>query len=105
MAVEEFTIRAEESAPGQAVVWLSGNLNAAAIERLDNAFTELFKYEVYKIVVDLSELYQISSAGIGSLLNAYSTVQENNGFLKVRGASNRILESFSLVGFTPELEK
>src|SRR4051794_2230479 len=80
MAVEEFKIETQ-MLPEKSVVLvsLSGYLDAHTFERLEETIAELFTQNKYRIVVDLSEVEYISSAGAGVFIGALSEAHEHKG--------------------------
>jgi len=101
MAVEEFKI-GTESVPEKnvVIVSLSGYLDAHTFERLEETIAELFGKNHYKIVVDLSEVEYISSAGAGVFIGALSEAHEHKGNIVLMNPTANVREVFDLLGLT-----
>ena len=101
MAVEEFKI-GTETVPDKnvVIVSLSGYLDAHTFERLEETIAELFGKSHYKIVVDLSEVEYISSAGAGVFIGALSEAHEHKGNIVLMNPTANVREVFDLLGLT-----
>lgn len=82
------------------LISVSGYLDAHTFEELEESITGLFKTRVYKIVVDLSGVEYISSAGAGVFIGALSTAQENSGNIVLLNPTANVREVFDLLGLT-----
>ena len=101
MAVEEFKIETQ-MLPEKSVVLvsLSGYLDAHTFERLEETIAELFTQNKYRIVVDLSEVEYISSAGAGVFIGALSEAHEHKGNIVLMNPTPNVREVFDLLGLT-----
>lgn len=73
---------------------ISGNLDVVVASKL-NEITECDLAGIQELILDFEEVDEISSAGLGAILNAYRKM-ENQGVLKilnVQGVSKRIIEA------------
>jgi len=105
MPLEEFSIQTE-AIPGKDVVLLrvSGYLDAHTFEDLEEAISGLFSSRHYRVVVDLSEVAYISSAGAGVFIGALSEAQENGGDIVLFNPTNNVREVFDLLGLSQVFE-
>ena len=81
------------------VITMEGSLDAETAWSLSKSFIELLKKGNYNLVIDLTQLRYISSAGITSLMSLTRRVREKKRdviFIKPRPSVYRPLE---LVGF------
>lgn len=101
MSLDEFTIDIQ-ALPGKniTVVRVAGYLDAHTFEQLEETISELFGKNQYKIVVDLSKVEYISSAGAGVFIGALSEAQEHNGNIVLMNPTNNVREVFDLLGLT-----
>ena len=79
-------------------VKLIGRLDVKAAKEADAAFAEAVE-AAPNIVLDLSELDYIASAGLRALKRLRGAVKDNGGTLVVRGAQNEVMEVFEMTGF------
>jgi anti-sigma B factor antagonist len=100
MASEEFKIEKENADKGVVVVRLSGYLDAHTFERLEETISELFSQAHYKIIVDLSHVEYISSAGAGVFIGALSESHEHKGNIVLMNPTPNVREVFELLGLT-----
>jgi anti-sigma B factor antagonist len=71
----------EEIKGGVLMLSVSGALDASTSDYLQKLFRSLFEQKRYKLIVDLSNLRFISSAGMSILIDANETARENGGDL------------------------
>jgi anti-anti-sigma factor len=80
-----------------AVVTLSGPLTLGTSLKVADAQVQAVIAEgVSKLVVDLTHVDYIDSAGLGMLVYTYGTLSEKNGSLCLCGVSQRILKLLQL---------
>lgn len=85
---------------GVAHISLSGFLDAHTFEQLEKAFNDLFDEKVFKVIVDLSKLDYISSAGVGVFISAISNAQDNGGNVVLTNPVPNVREVFDLLGLS-----
>jgi anti-sigma B factor antagonist len=64
---------------GATLMRLKGNLDAHTYPSLETALSGLYSKGSYAIVVDMSDLDYMASAGVGVLIGALSRTRENRG--------------------------
>ena len=79
---------------------VKGFLDAHTFEELEKTINELFEEGNYKLMVDLSGLDYISSAGAGVFIGAIGTAQENEGNIILMKPSPNVKEVFDLLGLS-----
>jgi len=77
---------------------LVGRLDVKSAKDADVAFSEAAEKSKI-IVLDLSELDYVASAGLRALKRLRASVRDNDGELKVRGVQDAVMEVFELTGF------
>ncbi|OGL46919.1 MAG: hypothetical protein A2W05_10445 [Candidatus Schekmanbacteria bacterium RBG_16_38_10] len=96
----KFQISKEKLTDGIILLTVKGFLDAHTYEELEKVLDELFDANSYKIVVDLSGLDYISSAGAGVFIGAIGTIQENDGNIILLKPSPNVREVFDLLGLS-----
>lgn len=84
-------------------VKLAGRLDVKSAKAADVAFMDAAQ-EAKNIVLDMSELDYIASAGLRTLKRLRGAVRENGGTLKLRGVKDSVMEVFEMTGFAAMLE-
>ena len=93
-----------ERAVGEAVVLSpDGRLDSNTSEAFEQAVMDKIDSGKAKMIIDLSELEYISSAGLRVLLMAAKQVKSGNGALALCGLKDHIREVFEISGFLPIL--
>jgi anti-sigma B factor antagonist len=90
----------QDTREGVCVLTVSGFLDMASLAQLESAMDALFDLGVTRIVLDLSFLEFITSAGLGAIIGRIRRARQQGGDIKVGGCSDRILEVFETFGFT-----
>ena len=81
------------------VVYLKGYLDAHTASDFENALQQLVDEERVQIVVNLSELNYISSAGLGVFMGFIEDVRIKGGDIKLAELSEKVFRVFDLLGF------
>ena len=76
-----------------------GELDAHTFEILDEKFQTIFDEGVRQLIVDLSDVPYMSSAGIGVLVGASTEVEDEGGGVIVLSPSATVLSVFRDMGF------
>ena len=84
------------------VAKLVGRLDAVAARDAEELFVEAAA-AAPNIVLDMSELEYIASAGLRLVKRLSSDVRSNGGSLKLRGVQDEVMEVFELTGFAAVL--
>lgn len=79
-------------------VKLVGRLDVKAAKEAEAAFTEAAA-AAKNVVLDLSELDYIASAGLRALKRLRGLVDENGGTLVLRNVQDNVMEVFEMTGF------
>ena len=79
-------------------VKLVGRLDVKAVRETEGAFVEMTK-AAKNVVLDMSELDYIASAGLRALKRLRNEVDANGGTLVLRGVQDDVMEVFEMTGF------
>ena len=85
---------------GVTFIGIRGYLDAHTFEEMEKTINELFEGGVYRLIIDLSRLDYISSAGAGVFIGAIGTAQENDGNIVLVNPTQNVKEVFDLLGLT-----
>lgn len=86
------------------ILKVSGYLDTTTASELENALASLLKNHQYKIVVDLSGVTYISSAGWGIFIGEIKRIRSQGGDLKLVGMIPDVHEVFLLLEFQTILD-
>ncbi len=81
------------------IVHLKGYLDAHTASEFENMLQNLVDENRVKIVVNLSELSYISSAGLGVFMGFIEDVRNKNGDIKLAEPTEKVYRVFDLLGF------
>lgn len=76
-----------------------GRIDTQAAADLDKALQDKVLQGNYKMVLDMSQVTYISSAGLRSLAAVQVNNKEENGDLKLAGLNERVTRVFRIIGF------
>ncbi len=96
----EFSIHTQKLQNGIHYIQVSGFLDAHTFEEMERLIDNLFESGTFRLVVDLSKLDYISSAGAGVFIGAISRAQENSGNIILMRPSTNVKEVFDLLGLS-----
>ena len=83
-------------------VWtitLRGRIDQPAARAIEDALNDLCDAGRSRIVVDLSEVVYVASAGLGSLLTGVRRARLLKGDVRLSGLNDRVREVFEMSGF------
>jgi anti-sigma B factor antagonist len=87
----------EKLPEGTAVITLSGRVtNGDPLLRVDSQIRAAIANGVTRLVVDLTEVEYVDSAGLGLLLYTYGVLTEKKGALRLCGAGPRVQSMLKL---------
>ncbi|KAF0240581.1 MAG: anti-anti-sigma regulatory [Planctomycetota bacterium] len=96
----EFHIQTKKLNNNIVFIAVQGFLDAHTFEEMEKTINDLFDGGTYRLVVDLSKLDYISSAGAGVFIGAIGTAQENDGNIVLMKPSPNVKEVFDLLGLS-----
>ena len=84
--------------PGITVFTITGRLSLGnTLQSIESAIKKLIEAGARKLVVDLTELNYIDSAGIGMLVGSNGLIEQAGGAMRVCGAQGLVAKSFAVV--------
>jgi len=89
---------------GVSILKVSGYLDTTTAGELETALYGLLDRGIYKIVVDLTGVNYISSAGWGIFIGEIKRIRNHGGDLKLSGMVGDVHEVFQLLEFHSILE-
>lgn len=98
------SVRTKSGKGGVSVLKVRGYLDTTTAIELENALFGLVQNGEYKIVVDLSGVDYISSAGWGIFIGEIKEIRHRGGDLKLSGMVGDVFEVFKLLEFHSILE-
>ena len=84
------------------VVKLEGRLDVKTAKEADTTFAESAE-QAKHVVLDLSGLEYVASAGLRAIKRLRGAVKSNEGTLVVRNVQNEVMEIFEMTGFSAML--
>ena len=84
------------------VLKISGRLDVKAAREAEEAFAKACE-EADNIVLDMTDLDYIASAGLRTIKRLRGAVRDNGGTLVLRGVQDEIMEIFEMTGFAAML--
>ncbi len=98
--MSEFKMESKDLGGGIVLIKVTGYIDAHTFEELENEIQGKFAAKQFKILVDLSNVPYISSAGAGVFIGAFPQAQENDGNIVLLNPSKNVLDVFELLGLT-----
>ncbi|MBN1259626.1 MAG: STAS domain-containing protein [Anaerolineae bacterium] len=84
------------------LIQVSGRIDSQTSQELEKVFEAIIEEARFKIVVDMSDVEFISSAGLRLLINAQKTCKRlDRGEVVLANVPKRIYSAFDLAGFVP----
>jgi anti-sigma B factor antagonist len=81
----------EKPSPSTAVVTLTGQMSlGTSLKVADSQILGLVKDGVSRLVIDLTAVDYMDSAGLGLIVYVFGTLREKNGTLRICGVAPRI---------------
>jgi anti-sigma B factor antagonist len=84
---------------GVAVVYLSGFLDAHTAPDFEKVLRDLIDKDMIRLVVNLSGLHYIASAGVGVFMGFIEEVRNRGGDIKLAEPTEKVYRVFDLLGF------
>ena len=96
--MENFEV-AREDHSDVSILRLKGFLDAHTAPNFEQAIQELIEENRYKIIVSMSDLNYISSAGLGVFMGFIEEIREKKGDIKLSNMTDKVYKVFDLLGF------
>jgi anti-sigma B factor antagonist len=98
--MSDFKMESKDLGDEIVLVKVSGYIDAHTFEELENEIQNKFSSNQFKLIIDLSDVPYISSAGAGVFIGAFPQAQENDGSIILLNPSKNVLDVFELLGLT-----
>ncbi len=82
------------------LIKVSGALDANTFDGLEEAINSLFAAERFRLIIDITEVGYIASAGIGVLIGATNEAEASGGKIVVLNPTSEVQEVLDNLGFT-----
>ena len=96
--MENFDVAREDHSE-VSILRLRGFLDAHTAPNFEQAIQELIEESRYKIIVSMSDLNYISSAGLGVFMGFIEEIREKEGDIKLTNMTDKVFKVFDLLGF------
>jgi anti-anti-sigma factor len=96
----EFKIEIQKLLNDIVLIKLKGFLDAYTYGEFEKTINNLFNQKLYKLIVDMSGINYISSAGAGVFIGAIGIAQENLGNIIIVRPKPPVKEVFDLLGLS-----
>ncbi len=96
--MENFEV-AREDHTDVSILRLKGFLDAHTAPNFEQAIQELIEEKRFKIIVSMSDLNYISSAGLGVFMGFIEEIREKDGDIKLTNMTDKVYKVFDLLGF------
>ncbi len=96
--MSEFHVRRKDC-KDVSIVYLKGYLDAHTAPEFEKALQSLVDEQRVRIVVNLSELAYISSAGLGVFMGFIEDIRNKKGDIKLAEPNEKVYRVFDLLGF------
>ena len=90
----------EDRKAGAVILALSGKLDATTAKTFEEKILQVISSGAQRLIVDLSLLEYVSSAGLRVFLLAAKRLQPTNGKISLCGLQDHIRQVFDLAGFS-----
>jgi len=80
------------------LVTVAGRVDSSNASQLDNQLKELLDNGRYKLVLDLSGVNYLSSAGLRTMVSAVRECKKHRGDVRLANVSDRVTEVLKLAG-------
>ena len=83
------------------VITVSGRVDSSNANELDTLLQQLLEDGHYKLVLELSDIDYMSSAGLRAIISALRAAKKKRGDVYIAATSERVSEVFTLAGLNP----
>lgn len=86
------------------LITVKGRIDSSNASEMDEALQGVMNDGRYNIVLDLSEVTYMSSAGLRALVSALRESKKRRGDVRIASPSERVVEVLDLAGLAPLFE-
>lgn len=96
---QDTTITISERPSGVLHIQIHGDLDSMGTRRVESEFSSAVPDRASHVVIDMTDVGFISSAGMAMLLVKGKALRQGGGSMTIAGASHRVYEVLALAGF------
>jgi anti-sigma B factor antagonist len=96
----EFEITTDDLGDDVTMISVVGFLDANTFELMENTINDLFEDRKFKLLINLSKVDYISSAGAGGFIGAIGESQKADGDIILDSPTENVKEVYDLLGLT-----
>jgi anti-sigma B factor antagonist len=96
--MENFEVTREDQSE-VSILRLQGFLDAHTAPKFEKAIQQLLSENRFKLVISMTDLNYISSAGLGVFMGFIEEIRKNEGDIKLSNMSPKVYKVFDLLGF------
>ena len=96
--MENFEVVREDKSD-VSILRLQGFLDAHTAPKFEKAIQQLLSENRFKLIVSMTELNYISSAGLGVFMGFIEEIRKKEGDIKLSNMSPKVFKVFDLLGF------
>ena len=100
MSESQVTISVQPG-PVAYIVTVVGRVDSSNANELDTTLAQLISDGHNKLVLELTEITYMSSAGLRAIVSALRSVKKKHGDVRIAAPSERVSEVFALAGLNP----
>ena len=89
-------IKLSKNSKGIFLLKLSGDLDLCGSNQLKEFVMKMIKTRIERFIISLNDIKSINSAGIGALINIYSTLRKLNSTLVILVPQGPVLEALEM---------
>ncbi len=101
--MKDFEVTSQELANKDVLIFIKGFLDTGTYNDLGEIIYKYFGQDQYHLIIDLSQVNYVSSAGAMILIGAVSVARENKGKIVLLNPQPKVKELFDMIGFLPML--
>jgi anti-anti-sigma factor len=83
------------------VIAVSGRVDSSNANELDTTLQQLLDDDLHQLVMELSGIDYMSSAGLRAIISALREAKKKGGDVRIAAPSERVSEVFTLAGLNP----
>ncbi len=98
--MDHIKLDASQAAPGIWELRIDGSLDWSNFAKVETAIEDIFRKNIFKVVVNLKGCKYISSAGFGCFISSLDTAMKNNGDVVFAATPPEIQDVFNILGLS-----
>ncbi|MBI4834566.1 MAG: STAS domain-containing protein [Planctomycetes bacterium] len=98
--MKDLEIKTQVNENGVVTIILDGSIDAYSYSKLEEVFNKLLAKQQYEMVVDLTGVDYLNSAGAGVFIGTLGVTEENNGKIVLVNPQSAVRNVFDLLGLS-----